>query len=63
MIALALNRLGDKTTPSNIMASIKEHALYSDEMGMYWRDNAGGFYWYEAPIETQALLIEAFDEV
>jgi uncharacterized protein YfaS (alpha-2-macroglobulin family) len=63
MIALALNRLGDKTTPSKIMASIKEHALYSEEMGMYWRDNAGGYYWYEAPIETQALLIEAFDEV
>ncbi len=63
MIALALNRLGDKTTPSKIMASIKEHALYSDEMGMYWRDNLGGYYWHEAPIETQALLIEAFDEV
>jgi uncharacterized protein YfaS (alpha-2-macroglobulin family) len=63
MIALALNRLGDKTTPAKIMASIKEHALYSDEMGMYWRDNMGGYYWHEAPIETQALLIEAFDEV
>jgi hypothetical protein len=45
------------------MASIKEYALYSDEMGMYWRSNQGGYYWYEAPIETQALLIEAFDEV
>ena len=63
MIALTLNRLADKSTPLKIMASIKEHALYSDEMGMYWRDNAGGYYWYEAPIETQALLIEAFDEV
>ncbi len=63
MIALALSRLADSTTPPKIMASIKEHALYSDEMGMYWRDNAGGYYWYEAPIETQALLIEAFDEV
>lgn len=63
MIALALNRLGEKSIPSRIMASIKEHALFSDEMGMYWRDNAGGYYWYEAPIETQALLIEAFDEI
>lgn len=63
MIALALNRLGDKTIPPKIIASIKEHALYSDEMGMYWRDNIGGYYWHEAPVETQALLIEAFDEV
>ena len=22
-----------------------------------------GWYWYQAPIETQALLIEAFDEI
>ncbi len=63
MIALALNEIGEKSIPSEIMASIKEYALYSDELGMYWRDNRGGFYWYEAPIETQALLIEAFNEV
>jgi hypothetical protein len=63
MIALALNRLGDKIIPAKIMVSVKEHALYSEEMGMYWRDNMGGYYWHEAPIETQALLIEAFDEV
>ncbi|MCD4664370.1 MAG: hypothetical protein K8R68_03800, partial [Bacteroidales bacterium] len=63
MIALALNRFGVKSLPYEIIASIKEHALYSDEMGMYWRDNRGGFYWYEAPIETQALFIEAFDHI
>ncbi len=25
--------------------------------------NENGWYWYQAPIETQALLIEAFDEI
>ena len=63
MIALALNRLYEKSIPLQILASIKEHALYSEEMGMYWRDNLGGYYWYQAPVETQALLIEAFDEI
>lgn len=62
MIALALHRYGDKPLPAVIIASIKEHALYNEEMGMYWRQDAG-YYWHEAPIETQALLIEAFDEV
>ncbi|MEN8225476.1 MAG: alpha-2-macroglobulin family protein [Bacteroidota bacterium] len=62
MIALSVHRLGETTAASAIMASIKEHALYDDEMGMYWRQHAG-YYWYEAPIETQALLIEAFDEI
>ncbi len=63
MIALALNRFANESIPEKIMKSVKEFALYSDEMGMYWRNNNGGYYWYEAPIETQALLIEAFDEI
>ncbi len=64
MIALALNRYDDKKTPIDIMKSIKETALNSEEMGMYWKDNyEDGWYWYQAPIESQALLIEAFDEV
>ncbi|MDD2636505.1 MAG: alpha-2-macroglobulin family protein, partial [Bacteroidales bacterium] len=62
MIALALNRYDEKTVPVKIVASLKEHAIYSDEMGMYWK-NERGYYWYQAPIETHALLIELFDEV
>ncbi len=63
MIALGLYRYGDKVTPAAIIKSLKENALHSEEMGMYWRDFVASYYWYEAPIESQALLIEAFDEV
>ncbi len=63
MIALSAQRKGDKEVAVGIMASIKERAIYNEEMGMYWKDLSGGYYWYQAPIETQALLIEAFDEV
>ena len=45
------------------MKSLKENSITSEEMGMYWKENYDGFYWWEAPIECQALLIEAFDEV
>jgi uncharacterized protein YfaS (alpha-2-macroglobulin family) len=62
MIALNLSRNNDIKTPSAIMKSIKEHALYSDELGMYWKQE-WGWFWYQAPIETQAMMIEAFDEV
>ncbi len=62
MIAIALNRMGDEVTPLAIMNSLKENALFSDEMGMYWRDPEG-YYWQEAPVERQAMLIEAFSEV
>lgn len=63
MIALALNRYDDKVIPMNIMKSLKENSLTSEEMGMYWKENYEGYYWYQAPIESQALMIEAFDEV
>ncbi len=63
MISLALNRLEDPATASDILKSLKENAIYNEEMGMYWKDSDRGYYWYQAPIETQALLIEAFDEV
>ena len=29
---------------------------------MYWKKE-NGWFWYQAPIETQAMMIEAFDEV
>ncbi|MFH1546990.1 MAG: alpha-2-macroglobulin family protein, partial [bacterium] len=64
MIALSLHRFEDKTTPPAIMKSLDEHAINSEEMGMYWKSQTeGGYYWYQAPIETQALMIEAFDEI
>lgn len=62
MIALSLNRYADAKTPKDILKSLKENAINSEEMGMYWKENYG-YYWYEAPIEMQALMIEAFDEV
>jgi hypothetical protein len=62
MIALALYRLEIPGTPVDIISSLKENALYSEEMGMYWRA-ADGYYWHEAPVERQAMLIEAFIEV
>lgn len=63
MIALALNRYNELKVPADIVKSLTENALQSEEMGMYWKDNTGGYYWYQAPIETQALLIEVYDEV
>jgi hypothetical protein len=62
-LAIALQRFGDKETALAIMKSIKEHSVSDEELGMYWRDLEPGWWWYRAPIETQALMIEAFGEV
>jgi uncharacterized protein YfaS (alpha-2-macroglobulin family) len=62
MLALALKRYGDTVIPADIVKSLKERSLNNEEMGMYWKQEYG-YFWYQAPIETQALMIEVFDEV
>ena len=63
-LALALFR-ENKAAPAaqNILRALAENALHSPELGMYWKDVTSGYYWREAPVETQATLIEAFDEI
>ncbi|TVS20930.1 MAG: alpha-2-macroglobulin family protein [Planctomycetaceae bacterium] len=62
-LAIALKRFGNAETPIDIMRSIKERAVTDEEMGMFWRELEFSWWWYRAPIETQAVMIEAFDEV
>ena len=62
MLALALDRFGKKDISALILKSLSERALHSAEMGMYWSQESG-YSWMQAPVETQALLIEAYDEV
>jgi len=62
--ALALFREDDAApVAQDILRALAENALHSPDLGMYWKDVRGGYYWREAPTETQATLIEAFDEV
>lgn len=62
MIALALSRNSDNETPARIIASLRERALRSEELGMHWK-TPRGYFWNQLPVETQSLLIELFDEV
>jgi 5-hydroxyisourate hydrolase-like protein (transthyretin family) len=63
-VALALHRLGDKEIPNLVTRSLKENAKVTEEQGMFWKDREGeGWWWWQAPIETQAMMIEAFREI
>lgn len=62
-LALGLKRFGEKVTPQKIFASIKERSVTNEELGRFWRDTELSYWWYRAPIETQAIMIELFDEV
>ncbi|MCB9286853.1 MAG: hypothetical protein H6560_05990 [Lewinellaceae bacterium] len=62
LMAITMHRHDKKAAADRIIRSLRERALHDDELGMYWKYNAG-FYWYQMPIETHALMIEAFSEV
>jgi Bacterial Alpha-2-macroglobulin MG10 domain/Alpha-2-macroglobulin family/MG2 domain len=64
MIALALHRTKDEAIPKAIIKSLKENAIIKEEMGMYWKEwTTGGYYWHQAPIESQAMMVEAFTDI
>jgi uncharacterized protein YfaS (alpha-2-macroglobulin family) len=60
--AIAFNRFGEGELAKLIMKSVRENAVEDEEMGMSWR-MPRSWWWYDAPLETQALTIEAFKEV
>jgi uncharacterized protein YfaS (alpha-2-macroglobulin family) len=64
LIALSVSRFRKSSpVPKKILDALTEQAVISDDNGMYWKENTKNWYWYKAPIETQALIIEAFSEI
>jgi len=62
MLAMVMARNGEEATAKTIIASLKNRAIHDPALGMYWLQ-PNGYYWYQANIETQSLLIQAFSEV
>lgn len=63
LMGLITFRRKDTKTANAILKSLKENSITSEELGMYWKDNTNSWFWHQAPIETQSLLIEAFSEI
>ena len=64
LAATALKRRGEERLAREILASIKERGVLSDELGMYWkRPYFFSCSVFAAPVSTQALIVEAFREV
>ena len=59
LICSAFGRMDDPANAARIITSLRERALQSDELGMYWKYGEG-YRWYELPIETHTRLQEAF---
>lgn len=63
LIAITMHLNGNIEIANKIVRSLKERAKQSEELGMYWTENRSGYFWNQAPIETQALMIEVFSEI
>ena len=63
LIALGLFRNNAANTVSkDILASLRQRTIYHEELGRYWK-TIPGFYWYEAPVELQSLMIELYQDM
>lgn len=62
-LALSYHRRGNSVLANSIINSLQENSTHNEEMGMYWKQNIASWRWNEAPIETHALLTEAFAEI
>lgn len=63
LIALAFYRMTpDNELSSQILASLREKTIVHEELGRYWK-MMPGFYWYEAPVEFQSLMVELYQDM
>lgn len=60
LLAVAFQRLDRPEAAEAILRSLRERATRSPEQGMYWKGFRGGLDWQQFPVETQAVMIEAF---
>ncbi len=63
LLALILDRNDNHENAVKIIRSLDERSITNEELGMYWKSNIASWYWYQAPIETQSLMIEVFSEI
>lgn len=62
VLGIVAQRNGQQALAKKIVKSLIENAVINSTTGMYWKENKSSWFWYEAPIETQALAIELFAE-
>ncbi len=65
-LAMAIHRMmPDSPVPAAVVKHLRSTAISSEEMGMHWPQSRSSYWhrWSHAPIETQAVMIELFQEV
>lgn len=61
--SITLHRNGKTTKAKSIVRSLREQAVQSEELGMYWKKNVNGYFWNENAIAVHVVLMQALGEV
>lgn len=61
--AIVLQRSGKTTAAKSIIASLREHATNSPELGMYWANNNTQAFMSQSATAVHTFIMEAFNEV
>ncbi len=63
LAAIVLSKAGQKAAAAGFMASLKEHLVQTDELGMYFAFNESPYRWNNLRIPAHVAVMEAFDVV
>jgi len=60
LIAILMQRAGKTQVVQQILRSYREHAVVSDEMGMYWPNNRAQVFMSQSAISVHTFIMDAF---
>lgn len=63
LAAIILSKAGKQAAADGFMASLKEHLVQTDELGMYFAFNESPYRWNDLRIPAHVAVMEAFDIV
>ncbi|NNK89743.1 MAG: alpha-2-macroglobulin, partial [Saprospiraceae bacterium] len=59
LLSIAFHRWNELANSDKIFRSLSERMVQDEELGNYWNDQAG-YYWFNSDISKQAAMIELF---
>jgi hypothetical protein len=60
LIAVLMSREGKTGAVESILDSFREHAVRSDEMGMYWANNRAQVFMSQSAVSVHTFIMDAF---
>jgi len=61
--AVVLEKAGKNAEAKDFLNSMKEYAVKTDEMGMFYASSVNPYSWFGNKMKMQTAVLEAFDEV